>query len=105
MLTNYLSIATPRLRVAVAWAMAVAFIGFLQGMIVEAGAADAAPRPVTPRGELAADEKATIELFEKSRNSVVFISTRTQVQDFWSRNIFPFRAAPAQALSGTIPVM
>ena len=88
MLTNYLPITTPRLRIAIAWAIAIVFAAFMQGMIVEASAADAAPRPVTPRGELSADEKATIELFEKSRNSVVFISTRTQVQDFWSRNIF-----------------
>ncbi len=51
-------------------------------------AADAAPRPVTPRGELAADEKATIQLFENSRDSVVYITTRAQVQDFWSRDIF-----------------
>ncbi|MFZ5473615.1 MAG: 2-alkenal reductase, partial [Pseudomonadota bacterium] len=34
-----------------------------------AGAPDSTPRLVTPRGELAADEKATIELFEKSKNS------------------------------------
>lgn len=49
---------------------------------------EAQPRPVTPRGELAADEKATIDLFERSRSSVVFITTRAQVQDFWTRNVF-----------------
>ena len=49
---------------------------------------DATPRLVTPRGDLAADEKSTIELFEKARDSVVFISTRRQVQDFWTRNVF-----------------
>jgi S1-C subfamily serine protease len=48
----------------------------------------AQPRPVAPRGELAPDEKATIALFEKSRDSVVFISTRERVQDFWTRNVF-----------------
>jgi S1-C subfamily serine protease len=48
----------------------------------------AAPRTVTARGDLAGDEKATIELFEKSRNSVVYITTRAQVQDFWTRNVF-----------------
>lgn len=53
-----------------------------------AGAPDSTPRLVTPRGELAADEKATIELFEKSKNSVVYITTRTQVMDLWSRNVF-----------------
>lgn len=50
--------------------------------------AAAQPRPVAPRGELAADEKATIALFERARDSVVFISTRERVQDFWTRNVF-----------------
>jgi hypothetical protein len=31
--------------------------------------------PATPRGELPANEKATIELFERSKGSVVYIST------------------------------
>jgi len=47
----------------------------------------AAPRGITPRGELGADERATIDLFERSRNSVVFISTKQAVVDFWSRNV------------------
>ena len=47
----------------------------------------AAPREITPRGELGADERATIDLFERSRNSVVFISTKQAVVDFWSRNV------------------
>ncbi|MFZ5535964.1 MAG: S1C family serine protease [Pseudomonadota bacterium] len=49
---------------------------------------NAEPRIVTPRGDLAADEAATIELFERARESVVFITTREQVQDLWTRNIF-----------------
>ena len=49
---------------------------------------DAAPRPVVARGDLAADEKAMFELFERSRDSVVYISTRQQVRDFWTRNVF-----------------
>jgi len=52
------------------------------------GGSDATPRAVVARGDLAADEKSTIELFERSRASVVFISTRQQVQDFWTRNVF-----------------
>jgi S1-C subfamily serine protease len=48
----------------------------------------AAERTVTPRGDLAADERATIELFEKSRDSVVYISTTQLVQDVWTRNVF-----------------
>lgn len=48
----------------------------------------AEPRTVTPRGDLAADEKATIELFQNSREAVVFISTRQRVADFWTRNVY-----------------
>lgn len=49
---------------------------------------EAPERTVTPRGDLAADEQATIELFEKSRDSVVYISTAQLVRDVWSRNVF-----------------
>jgi S1-C subfamily serine protease len=49
---------------------------------------DATPRSVTARGDLAADEKSTIELFERSKNSVVYITTKSQVRDFWTRNVF-----------------
>ena len=49
---------------------------------------DALPRTVAARGDLAADEKATIELFEKSRDSVVYITTKTLVRDLWTRNAF-----------------
>jgi S1-C subfamily serine protease len=48
----------------------------------------ATPRLVTPRGDLAADEQSTIELFENARGSVVFITTRALVRDFWTRNVF-----------------
>jgi S1-C subfamily serine protease len=47
-----------------------------------------APRPVAPRGEFTAEEKAVIGLFERARDSVVFITTREQVRDFWTRNVF-----------------
>lgn len=52
------------------------------------GEAESLPRTVTPRGDLAADEQTTIELFQKSRDSVVFITTRAQVVDAWTRNVF-----------------
>ena len=47
----------------------------------------AEPRLVTPRGELAADERATIELFEEARKGVVYISTAERVIDPRMRNI------------------
>ncbi len=49
---------------------------------------DAAPRPVTPRGNMAEDEKATIALFERISPSVVFITTMTRVIDPWTRMVF-----------------
>lgn len=49
---------------------------------------EAEPRAVTARGDLAADEQATIAIFEQASPSVVFISTRQRVRDFWTRNIF-----------------
>ncbi|MCS6948492.1 MAG: trypsin-like peptidase domain-containing protein [Steroidobacteraceae bacterium] len=59
----------------------------------------AAERTVTPRGDLAADERATIELFEKSRDSVVYITTAQLVRDLWTRNVF---AVPRGTGSGFI---
>jgi S1-C subfamily serine protease len=47
----------------------------------------ARPRPIEARGDLAGDEKATIQLFEHSKGSVVFITTTQRVRDFWSRNV------------------
>ncbi|MDP1559730.1 MAG: trypsin-like peptidase domain-containing protein [Nitrosomonas sp.] len=48
----------------------------------------AVPRLVEARGNLAEDEESTIELFENSRDSVVFITTRQRVMDVWTRNTF-----------------
>ncbi|MGK3285799.1 S1C family serine protease, partial [Klebsiella pneumoniae] len=57
---------------------------------IEAGFSprEAAERTVMARGDLAADEKTTIELFEKSRASVVYITTAQLVRDVWTRNVF-----------------
>jgi hypothetical protein len=51
-------------------------------------AENAAPRLVTPHGDLAADERSTIDIFEKSKSSVVFITTKERVMDVWTRNVF-----------------
>jgi len=45
------------------------------------------PRVVTPRGDLAADEAATIELFENASPSVVFITTVALRSDIWGLNV------------------
>ncbi|MCF7983736.1 MAG: trypsin-like peptidase domain-containing protein [Thiohalocapsa sp.] len=51
----------------------------------------AEPRAVTARGELAGDERATIEIFETASPSVVFISTTAQMQSPWTRNLTEIR--------------
>jgi len=65
----------------------------------DAPALIAEPRVIAPRGDLAADEKSTIELFERSKGSVVFITTTQLVRDFWSRNMF---SIPRGAGSGFV---
>src|SRR5690606_3018244 len=49
--------------------------------------ADAAPRPVTPRGHLTPEETANIEVFETWKGSVVYIATSSRVMDFWTRDV------------------
>jgi S1-C subfamily serine protease len=60
---------------------------------------NSAPRTVAARGDLAADEKTTIEIFERSRDSVVYITTKALVRDVWTRNVF---AVPRGTGSGFI---
>jgi S1-C subfamily serine protease len=57
-------------------------------LIQRDAAAQAIPRPVTERGPLPPAEQATIDLFEKTRGSVVFITTQARVMDLWTRNMF-----------------
>ena len=49
--------------------------GFMLYRVWDRGTPVVDPRPITPAGELAADEKATIELFEQTSPSVVHITT------------------------------
>ncbi len=46
------------------------------------------PRSITARGELALDEKNTIEIFEQASPAVVYISTSKRVINPWTRNVF-----------------
>lgn len=64
-----------------------------------APAVEAVPRVIEPRGDLASDEKSTIELFERSKGSVVFITTTQLVRDLWSRSMF---SIPRGAGSGFV---
>jgi S1-C subfamily serine protease len=79
---------SPLLWIVLGAALALAFGRYAPDLAGVDAAQDVAPRTVTARGELAADEKATIDLFESARDSVVFITTRQQVRDFWTRNVF-----------------
>jgi S1-C subfamily serine protease len=54
------------------------------------------PRPVTPRGDLAQDEKATIELFQRVSPSVVYITTLARQ----SVGIFEVQEVPQGTGSG-----
>lgn len=59
----------------------------------------AEPRPVVARGELAADEQTTIEIFRATSPSVVYITTTRPVLDLSSRNL---REVPKGSGSGFI---
>jgi S1-C subfamily serine protease len=47
----------------------------------------AVPRAVTPRGDLAADEQATIELYQQASRSVVFITNLAVARDRFSLDL------------------
>ncbi|MBS0416102.1 MAG: trypsin-like peptidase domain-containing protein [Proteobacteria bacterium] len=59
----------------------------LLAVFVSLGHAIAAPRSITPRGPLTAEEKNNIAVFENSKGAVVYISTTERVLDYWTRNI------------------
>jgi S1-C subfamily serine protease len=56
----------------------------IEGLIIRWGAE---PRAVVARGELAADENSTIEIFKATSPSVVFITTLSRYINPWTRNI------------------
>jgi len=51
------------------------------------GRTDAGPRAVTPRGPLASDEQAHVDLFRKASPSVVHITSLGVQRDLFSRNL------------------
>ena len=68
----------------------------LAGPLFDSGAET---RAVAPRGDLAADERTTIELFKQTKPSVVHITTTGLRQDVLTRNIFQI---PAGSGSGFV---
>ncbi len=47
----------------------------------------AEPRPITARGDLAADERSNIEIFDKISPSVVYITTLGRQINVWTRSV------------------
>jgi len=47
----------------------------------------AVPREITPRGDLADDEQTTIQVFDATNPSVVYITTTRRVLDLWTRDV------------------
>jgi len=63
-------------------------LGFaLYRLWIDRGSVSYNPRAITPRGDLAADEKSQIELFKESSPSVVYITTLRQARALGSLNI------------------
>jgi len=67
----------------IAFLALLAFRPWIEGWLIEH---EATPRPVTARGELAADEQATIAIFEAVSPSVVFITTTEELVNPWMRD-------------------
>jgi S1-C subfamily serine protease len=54
--------------------------------VVAAQGSSGRPRAPTPRGPLGAEERATVELFQRARDSVVYIAPVQRVFSPWTRN-------------------
>src|SRR5690349_22705457 len=66
----------------------VGALGNWTAVTAQRAAAKPTPRTITARGPLLPGEQSTVDLFERARASVVFISTQAQVMDAWTRNVF-----------------
>jgi S1-C subfamily serine protease len=80
-------------RGTIAWMLAVAVIAIAVAMWTipangQRAASAALPREVQRRPPLQEDERATVDLFERSRGSVVYITTEERVLELWTRNQF-----------------
>ena len=67
-------------------ALALAFY-FWGGRFWRLFGENAAPRPVTPRGDLAEIEKTTIKIYNEAKASVVHITTLSVLRDRWNLNV------------------
>jgi len=82
------SVRTTLLRIVALFAIALVACWYVfPDRFSQIARADAAPRPITARGDLDQEEKNNIDIFETWKASVVYISTRERVVDFWTRNV------------------
>ncbi len=82
-----MTLRVPRLAALTAAAAALAALAWLALPAGVHGRTDAQPRAVTPRGPLAADELAHIDLFKKASPSVVHITSLGVQRDLFSLNV------------------
>ncbi|MBN2562972.1 MAG: trypsin-like peptidase domain-containing protein [Phycisphaerae bacterium] len=61
-------------------------IGHIHGFF--GGGPKGTPRAITPRGDLAEDEKTTINLFERASPSVTYITSLAHRRDFFGLNVY-----------------
>jgi hypothetical protein len=98
-------VENPKGQVRLTRTIAALAIGLLVGayiwpeLVWRFAAPNAKPRLVEPRGDLAADESSTIELFQKAIPSVVYITTLARQINPWTRNA---RDVPAGTGSGFV---
>ncbi|MDE2118912.1 MAG: trypsin-like peptidase domain-containing protein, partial [Betaproteobacteria bacterium] len=76
-----------RIVISLRYLFLAGFACLLIGMSGAPAAIAAAPRAVTPRGLLGADEKANIALFKSASPSVVHITTLEYARDFFSLDV------------------
>jgi S1-C subfamily serine protease len=86
------SIPPPRPRRSLAPVIVAVSLGILSGILVvkyldRTSAPPPEPRAITPRGDLATFEKTTIDLFQKTSPSVVYITNVGLRRDPWRLNV------------------
>ena len=76
-----------RLLTATGLVTGAALLAFLVAPALVESRTDAVPRAVTPRGALAADEQANIDIFKKTSPSVVHITSLAAQRDMFSTRV------------------
>ena len=62
-------------------------VALISAWVATAQATRPEPRSVVPRGELAADERATVDIFRRASPSVAYITTLDKVVNLWTMNV------------------